>query len=59
MHYCAMIELELPIGILPAACDMAVPAKAKKADVGERCSGSPTSAYSLTSPPGKAGLPFI
>jgi hypothetical protein len=53
-----MIEAELSIGILPAACDLPVPPKAKKADVVERLKVVHHVGLLSNGPPGRAGLSF-
>jgi hypothetical protein len=54
-----MIEAELSIGIHPAACDLPLRPKAKKADVGEHLKMSRHVGLLFDEPPGWAGLSFI
>jgi hypothetical protein len=53
-----MIEAELSIGILPAACDLPVPPKAKKADVVDHLEAFHHVGLLFNEPPGRAGLSF-
>jgi len=53
-----MIEPELSIGILPAAWDLPVPPKTKKADVGEHLEAFPHVGLLFNEPPGRAELSF-
>ena len=53
-----MIEAELSIGILPAACDLPVPLKTKKTDVVERLKVVHHVGLLYNEPPGRAELSF-